>query len=91
MSERIRSTSLAVVLLLLMGLGGHNLYRYTWLWFGAFQAVALDCLRRKAEESGAGGQKSEVRGQRSEVRDQRSEVRRQRSEDRGQRSEDSGQ
>jgi len=34
-----------------MGLGGHNLYRYTWLWFGAFQAIALDCMRRSAPET----------------------------------------
>ncbi|MEN6457928.1 MAG: O-antigen ligase family protein [Thermoguttaceae bacterium] len=39
----IRSITLTVLLLLLMGFGGHNLYRYTWIWFGAFQAVALRC------------------------------------------------
>jgi len=38
-----------VVLLLLMGFGGHNLYRYTWLWFGAFQAIALHCVNRQEE------------------------------------------
>jgi hypothetical protein len=43
--------NLTVLLLLLMGLGGHNLYRYTWLWFGAFQAIALDCMRRSAPET----------------------------------------
>lgn len=37
----------AIGLLLLMGIGGHNLYRYTWMWFGAFQAIALHCARRK--------------------------------------------
>jgi len=46
----VRATSLTVVLLLLMGLGGHNLYRYTWLWFGAFQAVAMHQLRRREQE-----------------------------------------
>ncbi len=45
------AVSLTVALLLLMGVGGHNLYRYTWLWFGAFQAVALDCMRRQAHEA----------------------------------------
>ena len=39
-----RSVTLAVVLLLVMGFGGHNLYRYTWLWFGAFQAAAIRFL-----------------------------------------------
>ena len=46
----VQGTSLTVVLLLLMGLGGHNLYRYTWLWFGAFQAIALHCLNLEVQE-----------------------------------------
>jgi O-antigen ligase len=45
-----RAVSLSVVLLLLMGLGSHNLYRYTWMWFGAFQAIALHCVRARAAE-----------------------------------------
>jgi len=49
-SSVIWAASLTVVLMLLMGFGGHNLYRYTWLWFGAFQAVALHCMRREADE-----------------------------------------
>src|SRR5581483_8205186 len=40
----------AVVLLLVMGLGGHNLFRYNWLWFGAFQLLALNVARRRARE-----------------------------------------
>lgn len=43
-----RAVSVAVVLLLVMGFGSHNLYRYTWLWFGAFQGIALYCLRERA-------------------------------------------
>jgi O-antigen ligase len=43
-----RSAWLAIVLLLFMGAGGHNLYRYNWLWFGAFQIVALQLARRRA-------------------------------------------
>ena len=39
----------AVVLLLFMGWGGHNLFRYHWLWYGAFQVVALHCLKQEAE------------------------------------------
>ncbi len=41
----IQSVTVTVMLLLLMGLAGHSLYRYTWLWFGAFQAIAIHCLR----------------------------------------------
>ncbi len=41
-----RSVSLTILLLLLLGCAGHNLYRYNWLWLAAFQAVALGCLRR---------------------------------------------
>jgi O-antigen ligase len=44
------STSIlvAVVLLLVQGLGGHNLFRYNWLWFGAFQAIALKCAQEES-------------------------------------------
>jgi O-antigen ligase len=42
-----RAVGLAVVLMLVQGLAGHNLYRYTWVWLAAFQAVALGCLRRR--------------------------------------------
>jgi O-antigen ligase len=49
-----RAAWLAVVLLLFMGLGGHNLFRYNWLWFGAFQIVALQLLRRRAAAEAAG-------------------------------------
>jgi O-antigen ligase len=33
------------LLLLLLGWGGHNLYRYTWLWMGAFQSIAMASLK----------------------------------------------
>jgi O-antigen ligase len=39
---------LTVLLLLVLGWGGHNLYRFTWLWYGAFQAIAVNCLKRQA-------------------------------------------
>jgi O-antigen ligase len=45
-----RSAWLAIVLLLFMGAGGHNLYRYNWLWFGAFQIMALQVARRRAAD-----------------------------------------
>jgi O-antigen ligase len=43
-----RAVSLCILLLLFMGWAGHNLYRYNWLWFAAFQAIALHCIRLKA-------------------------------------------
>ena len=42
-----RSIGLMVVLLLLMGWSGHNLFRYNWQWFAAFQAIAVHCVRRQ--------------------------------------------
>lgn len=45
----IQSVTVTVVLMLLLGFAGHNLYRYNWLWFGAFQAIALFGLRGDAE------------------------------------------
>lgn len=39
----------AVILLLVLGWGGHNLFRYSWLWYGSFQAIALRCVREQAE------------------------------------------
>jgi O-antigen ligase len=43
-----RAVSLTVLLMLVMGIGGHNLYRYTWMWFGAFQGIGLYCLRLRS-------------------------------------------
>ena len=42
------ATVLAVVLLLVMGIGGHNLFRYNWLWFAAFQMCALRVAQQRA-------------------------------------------
>jgi len=48
----ITAVMVTVGLLLFMGFGGHNLFRYTWLWYGAFQAIALQQLtiRHSAED-----------------------------------------
>ena len=43
-----RATGLAVILLLFLGMAGHNLYRYIWIWLAAFQTTALHCPREKA-------------------------------------------
>jgi len=34
--------------LLFMGWGLHFLFWHVWLWFGAFQVVALSCLQQQA-------------------------------------------
>jgi O-antigen ligase len=43
-----RAVGVNVVLLLALGACGHNLYRFHWVWFAAFQAIALHCIRRRA-------------------------------------------
>ena len=43
------ATVFAVVLLLFMGTAGHNLFRYNWLWFGAFQLAAWRITQKRAE------------------------------------------
>lgn len=39
-----------VLLLLMFGVGGHNGYRYTWIWFAAFQAVAGAIMQSKVDQ-----------------------------------------
>ena len=41
---------ISIFLLLFKGYSDHNLYRYNWLWFGAFQAIALQVMRARHEE-----------------------------------------
>lgn len=55
----VRATTQTIVLLLLLGFSGHNLYRYTWLWFGAFQSIAMYVLNRRAEELAEADQNGE--------------------------------
>ena len=43
-----RALSMSVLLLVLMGWAGHIMFRYNWLWFGAFQVATLQCVRRSA-------------------------------------------
>jgi O-antigen ligase len=40
----------AVVLLLFMGNFGHNLFRYSWLWYGGFLIIARHCVERRLRE-----------------------------------------
>ncbi len=46
----VLATGLAVLLLLFLGLGGHNLFRFTWLWYAAFSALALRFLQEAVAE-----------------------------------------
>lgn len=41
------SIGFAVFLLLFMGNFGHNLFRFTWLWYGGFLIVARYCVARR--------------------------------------------
>lgn len=43
----------AVVLLIILGFGGHNAFRYTWVWYAAFQGIAVSLMRKKVEDSTA--------------------------------------
>jgi O-antigen ligase len=43
-----RAVGINVILMLVMGAAGHNLFRYNWQWFAAFSAIALHCLRMRA-------------------------------------------
>jgi hypothetical protein len=38
------STLVAVIQLLFLGFGGHNLFRFTWIWYAAFSAIAFRIL-----------------------------------------------
>lgn len=42
-----RAIGLSLVLLLFLGMGGHNLYRYSWLWYGGFLVVAHHLVRQR--------------------------------------------
>ncbi len=47
-SHAVRAMGLCVILLLFLGMAGHTLFRFYWVWFAAFQTVALHCVRRRA-------------------------------------------
>jgi hypothetical protein len=43
------AVGLAVFLLLFEGNFGHNLFRYSWLWYGGFLIIARHCVREREE------------------------------------------
>jgi len=51
----------AVFLLLLLGMGGHNAFRFTWVWYAAFQAIAVELLRQKVLLAGTPHLKNHLR------------------------------
>ncbi len=42
-----RAIGVALFLLLFLGAVGHNLFRFTWLWFGGFLIIARHCAARR--------------------------------------------
>lgn len=36
---------MGLVVLFFQGISGHNLFRYNWLWYGAFLLIAVHCLQ----------------------------------------------
>jgi membrane-bound metal-dependent hydrolase YbcI (DUF457 family) len=44
------AVAVALFLLLFMGFFGHNLFRFTWLWYGGFLIIARHCLERRVRE-----------------------------------------
>lgn len=44
------AAGVGVVLLLFMGNFGHNLFRFSWLWYGGFLIIARHCVERRLSE-----------------------------------------
>lgn len=40
----------AVILLLLLGAGGHNLFRYSWLWYGGLLVISRHCIEARLRD-----------------------------------------
>jgi hypothetical protein len=41
---------MGVFLLLFMGNFGHNLFRFSWLWYGGFLIIARYCIEARVRE-----------------------------------------
>ena len=44
------AVGMGVLLLLFMGMFGHNLFRFSWLWYGGFLIVARYCVEERVAE-----------------------------------------
>jgi hypothetical protein len=42
-----------ILLLLLGGWAGHNLWRWNWLWYGAFMVICRDLAERRERGTGS--------------------------------------
>jgi hypothetical protein len=57
LSRAAGAVGMGVVLLLLEGNFGHNLFRYSWLWYGGFLIIARHCVQERLNAlNGAGWQ-----------------------------------
>ncbi len=45
------AVAVALFLLLFMGNFGHNLFRYSWIWYGGFLIIARHCVERRVRET----------------------------------------
>jgi hypothetical protein len=45
------AVGMSLVLLLFEGMGGHNLYRYNWLWYSAFLVCARYAVQQRSAEA----------------------------------------
>src|SRR5262249_59729445 len=52
------AVGMAVLLLLFEGNFGHNLLRYSWLWYGAFLIIARYCVQHRVVEQAAAAEES---------------------------------
>lgn len=48
--QTVAAVGTGVLLLLFMGNFGHNLFRFTWLWYGGFLIIARQCVNRRLAE-----------------------------------------
>ncbi len=47
----VAATAVTLLQLLFFGLGGHNLFRFVWIWYAAFAALALGFLKAQYENA----------------------------------------
>src|SRR5262249_17744082 len=48
------AVGVAIILLLFLGWGAHSLFRFTWLWYGAFLVVARHLVSERLQAQAAG-------------------------------------
>lgn len=48
----IRAIGLGVLLMFIGGASGHNLFRYSWSWYGGFVIIARQCIEQRLADPG---------------------------------------